>query len=93
MKGLSRKKFSPCRQQFLAASQSRTGNHFKLSHDALAPGRSTYLEATPANPSFPLSTVFVFAFGLAVCLVVYVVTCKDVPTMVLFATPVCRLGL
>jgi len=25
MKGLSRKKFSPCRQQFLAASHSRTG--------------------------------------------------------------------
>jgi len=28
MKGLSRKKFSPCRQQFLAASHARTGNHW-----------------------------------------------------------------
>jgi len=27
MKGLSRKKFSPCRQPFLAASHSRTGHH------------------------------------------------------------------
>jgi hypothetical protein len=36
----------------------------------LGTGRSTSLEATPANPSFPLSTVFVFAFGLAVYIVV-----------------------
>jgi hypothetical protein len=37
MKGLSRKKVSSCRQQFLAASHSTYRAPFKLSHDALAP--------------------------------------------------------
>jgi hypothetical protein len=37
MKGLSRKKFSSCRQQFLAASLTSRAP-FKLSHNAMAPG-------------------------------------------------------
>ena len=87
MKGLSRKKFSPCRPQFLAASLHVPGT-IQAKSRRLGTGRSTYLEATPAN-RHSLVDRFCFCFGLAVCIVVYVVTCKDVPTMVLSATPVC----
>ncbi len=63
MKGLSRKKFYPCRQQFLAASPVRPGNHASFCHEALAPGVQR-----PSKPLqltvIPLSTVFVFALVL-----------------------------
>ena len=65
---------------------------FKLSHEAVA--------AVVQRTSKPLELSvislidrFCFALVLPFCLVVYVVTCKDVPTMVLFVTPVCGLGL
>src|ERR1051325_11937673 len=56
MKGLSRKKFSSCRQQFLAASHATYREPFKLSHEALVPGvqrTSKPLQLTHPSPCRP----------------------------------------
>jgi len=67
MKGLSRTKFSSCRQQFLAASHARAGHH---SISATTPWRRTFNlpRSHSSLPAFSLIDRFCFRFGLAVCL-------------------------